>query len=89
MAKQPVDRHTLELPGLERPRGRPRLTAPKPGKTRTREYRQRLAQADQERLLRFLAFQDVTLARYTVYGEVADDVAKDCWLELGRRKGWR
>lgn len=89
MARQASDRFTLSLPGIDAPIGRPRKEKVKSGAQRTREWRQRKADkllALRERLPRL---SDVLLARFSVgYGEGDDLFCRECWHELGRRKGW-
>lgn len=90
MAKQVQDSLTLELPGFEKPRGRPRLAYAKPGKVRTREYRLRQAAQDESRRVRLALVGDVELARYMAWpGALPDDERREAWLEFGRRNGWR
>lgn len=87
VAKQKEDRFTLDLPGFSRPPGRPRLPKTKSGAQRTAEWRQRKDMQEVERSVRLVELTDVQLARYAV--QLDGDQAKDCWLELGRRMGWR
>jgi len=89
MAKNAADCLTLELPGLPAARGRPRSPNPLTGAQRTARWR---AKQKQERLvssLKFHELSDVDLARYSVWDTVKPADARACWIELGRRKGWR
>lgn len=86
--KSKADLHTLELPGLPKPRGRPRTGKAVPTKERVRAYRSRKA-AEHARLAEhFKDFNDVTLARYIILLD-DDTMSRECWVELGRRFGWR
>lgn len=68
--------------------GRPRSPDVKSGALRTSEWRLRKAQEQDERRKRLAHLSDVTLARYVVHADTSD-VSRDCWLELGRRLGFK
>lgn len=78
----------MEFPGFPRSRGRSRTGKAVPVKDRVRVYRSRKAIEHAELEARYQHMEDATLARYIVH---VDDpvIQRACWVELGRRMGWR
>lgn len=89
MAKERSDCRTMELPGMPAPRGRPRSPNPLTPAQRAKRYRDRLKKEHHDIALRLHNLTDVTLARYSVHPDIPEPDQRLCWIELGRRKGWR
>jgi len=56
------------------------------GAQRQAAYRKRRELAAKDRIERLARLEDVTLARYSVHAD--EKTARECWQELGRRRGW-
>jgi hypothetical protein len=90
MAKEKHDRGTMELPGFDKPPGRPRLVRVKPGSVRTAEWRERREKQMHDLAVRYTHVGDIELARYMAWADnFSEEDRVSMWREYGRRHGWR